>query len=316
MEWPATYGVREIRGTRRDLTGVRDFHLDKLTLLEVKGRGIASLRGIERFHGLAWLQLSNLVEPDLDVLRDLDELVHLELAALQGDVNYRPVEHLKNLRSLTLAPPTPSAARRMLASLDLAQLPALESLHLRLDRPQCPVSLAFSDALPNLEELTLIDFVVEEDQLEHLAARRAPLKSLTLTARDDDETDRLYEAVRNFRALPEDLDVYEQHLYLENRPALRVDSHKTGHVLSADMATEWGLGDNVAAEAHLRRWLTDARPDIERQLTWTSDVGELIAWADRPEPVRALEAFIAGRPARHKFSVSSRALRRQRAETD
>ena len=44
--------------------------------------------------------------------------------------------------------------------------------------------MAFTDAMPDLEELLLIDFVVSDEDLNRLAARQPPLRRALLTGRD------------------------------------------------------------------------------------------------------------------------------------
>ena len=276
-----------VEGRRKDLTRVRDRNLGDRRLL-IEGAGIRSIAGIDRFDGLRELDLADLREPDLELLEALPQFEWLSLAELRGDVDYRPVQRLTRLRSLEISVRSPAEAR-VVARLDFSRLVALEHLQLWVAEPQASISLAFTDAMPDLEELFLIDFVVSDEDLNRLAARQPPLRRALLTGRDLAQDQRIR---RVLSGRIEDLEIREQ---WERRRASRTPryvEHKDHTAMLVDLASRWDLENNLDADHILRGLLAKTHPELYALLDWDSDADELIATATDRNTLNALAEFI------------------------
>jgi hypothetical protein len=266
---------------------VRDRDLGDRRLL-IQGAGIRSIAGIDRFDGLRDLDLAELREPELDLLEALPELEWLSLAELRGDVDYRPVQRLTRLRSLQISVRSPAEARAV-ARLDFSRLTALEDLQLWVAEPEAPISLAFTDAMPGLQELFLIDFVVSDEDLHRLAARQPPLRRAFLTGRDLAQDQRIRDILSG---RVEHLEIREQ---WERRRASRKPryvEHDDHTAMLVDLASRWDLENNLDAEHTLRALVAKAHPELYALLDWDSDADELIATATDRKTLTALAQFI------------------------
>jgi hypothetical protein len=276
-----------VEGRRKNLMRVRDRNLGDRRLM-IQGAGIRSIAGIDRFDGLLELDLADLREPELELLEALPELEWLSLGKLRGGVDYRPVQRLTGLRSLQISVRSPAEAR-VVASLDFSRLTALEHLHLWVAEPEAPISLAFTDAMPDLEELFLIDFVVSDEDLDRLAARDPPLRRAFLTGRDLAQDQR----IRDVLSGPvEHLEIREQ---WERRRASRKPryvEHDNHTAMLVDLASRWDLENNLDAEHSLRGLLAKTHPELYALLDWDSDADELIATATDRKTLNTLAQFI------------------------
>jgi hypothetical protein len=276
-----------VEGRRKDLMRVRDRNLGDRRLM-IQGAGIRSIAGIDRFDGLLELDLADLREPELELLEALPELEWLSLDKLRGDVDYRPVQRLTRLRALRISVRSPAEAR-VVARLDFSRLVALEHLHLWVAEPEAPISLAFTDAMPDLEELFLIDFVVSDEDLARLAAREPPLRRAFLTGRDLAQDQRIRDVLSGS---VEHLEIFEQ---WERRRASRKPryvEHDDHTAMLVDLASHWDLENNLDAEHTLRGLVAKTHPELYALLDWDSDADELIATATDRKTLNALAQLI------------------------
>lgn len=266
---------------------VRDRNLGDRRLM-IQGAGIRSIAGIDRFDGLLELDLADLREPELERLEALPELAWLSLDNLRGAVDYRPVQRLTRLRSLQISVRSPAEAR-VVGRLDFSRLVALEHLHLWVAEPEARISLAFTDAMPDLEELFLIDFVVSDEDLDRLAAREPPLRRAFLTGRDLAQDQRISDVLTG---RVEDLEIREQ---WERRHATRKPrfvEHGDHTAMLVDLASRWDLENNLDAEHTLRALVAKTHPELYALIDWDSDADELIATAADRSTLNALAQFI------------------------
>lgn|GEM_PF-6608812 len=162
---------RVVRGPRADLRSVR--RPDDVEVLEVRGRSVESLAGLERFSRVRGLLVSRMVSPDLRALAELPELRELILVRLAGAVDYAALAACKGLRALAIEVGSVAAAREL--RLPFAGLPGLERVTL-INPASYPdlaeIDVSWVPGADALRELTLDGFIPAGGAEQLLQARQ------------------------------------------------------------------------------------------------------------------------------------------------
>lgn len=277
---------RTVEGRRADLRGLRN--PESLDGLEVKGRGIASIAGLERAVRLSALILTGLVEPDLRVLATLPRLEHLTLAGLAGTVDYRPVGELAQHQDLTIESTSREHAEAV-AEIDFAALGALDLVSLSTPRGvMVELDLSWLPRLSSGAQVVLDGYPAAEGHLRYLC-EATQLRSLSFTPRHPGEVDEVrralsiwVEPVGNERALLEEVEEYE------------------GRYSAAfDLVDRWGVDDNEeTGEQRLRRLVAARDQALERRLTWDPDVAAVWVIGDSRDDVQIVKDIVDSEAAR------------------
>jgi hypothetical protein len=198
--------LKTVKGPRADLTSVRG--AGDVRRLHVRGPGIESLAGIERFGDLVGLTLEKVEAPDLGRLRPLPGLRELVLDEVTGPLDLAAIADLPDLQALEVFVRDRSAAEAV-GQLDLGGLLKLDAvfLHYLGPRPFVPVRVDWPERALALGNLRWSGFVFGDADTERVCALAGRLRQFAFTPQSAQQKARIMEAFPRGVAIAEDANV-------------------------------------------------------------------------------------------------------------
>src|SRR5258705_11474576 len=150
--------------------------------LQVRGPGIESIAGIERFHDLVGLTLEKVEAPDLGRLRALARIQQLILDELTGPFDPAAVTELPDLEMLQVFTRDRSVAE-VFGRLDLGGLPKLDYVVLQYlsEPPYVPARIDWPQRAPALRLLHWSGFVFGDADTQRVCALAGKLDQFAFT---------------------------------------------------------------------------------------------------------------------------------------
>jgi Leucine-rich repeat (LRR) protein len=262
---------REVRGKRDDLRSVKDAAM--LTALELSGRGIRSLYGIDRFTSLRQLTLNRLRDIDMAPLESLTELTFLAVHKTRAAVDFSPLAHLASLEDVHLES-ADDATDQAIAALDFSHLARLWSLSLEASSPgaRMPVDLDWVATHSRLRVLYLYGFWPRGRSLEGFYDLTVNVDRVFILTTDPEDFARLLQSRPPSNVTVDTLRVSES-----GPEILEVDGQL---FIAADLASSRGFETNYDAAERLDAFLKRTAPDVASRLQWDTEAGEVVVLSD------------------------------------